>query len=76
MILGGIIGYKRETADKPAGLRTHMLVARAVALLARLGHVLVAQFGIEVTFIRSDPIRIIEAIITDIAFWGAGIWKM
>ncbi|RPI81208.1 MAG: MgtC/SapB family protein, partial [Chloroflexi bacterium] len=25
-ILGGIIGFEREVADKPAGLRTHMIV--------------------------------------------------
>lgn len=72
MILGGLIGYEREAADKPAGLRTHMLVAGAAALLTGLGHVLVVQFGVEETFIRSDPIRIIEAIITGIAFLGAG----
>ena len=24
MILGGLVGYEREAADKPAGLRTHM----------------------------------------------------
>jgi len=28
-ILGGVIGYERETTQRPAGLRTHMLVAAA-----------------------------------------------
>ena len=36
LILGGIIGYERETADKPAGFRTHMLVTGAAALLVAL----------------------------------------
>ncbi len=27
MFLGGLIGFDRELARKPAGLRTHMLVA-------------------------------------------------
>jgi putative Mg2+ transporter-C (MgtC) family protein len=72
MILGGIIGYERETADKPAGLRTHMLVAGAATLLTGLGRVLVSQSGIEEAFIQADPIRIVEAIITGVAFLGAG----
>jgi putative Mg2+ transporter-C (MgtC) family protein len=72
MILGGAIGFERETADKPAGLRTHMLVAGSAALLTGLGRVLVPQFGVDEAFIRVDPIRIIEAVITGVAFLGAG----
>ena len=37
MALGAIIGYDRQLADKPAGLRTHMLVAGAAALFIGLG---------------------------------------
>jgi putative Mg2+ transporter-C (MgtC) family protein len=72
MILGGAIGFEREKADKPAGLRTHMLVAGAAALLTGLGYILVSQTGIEETFIQTDPIRIIEAIITGVTFLGTG----
>lgn len=72
MILGGIIGFEREVAQKPAGLRTHMLVAGSAALLTGLGHVLVPQMGIDESLIRADPIRMIEAIITGISFLGAG----
>ncbi|MFP5405277.1 MAG: MgtC/SapB family protein [Gammaproteobacteria bacterium] len=32
MILGGFIGFERELANKPAGFRTHTLVAGAAAL--------------------------------------------
>ena len=32
MLLGGVIGFEREVARKPAGLRTVMLVAGAAAL--------------------------------------------
>ena len=31
MLLGGVIGFEREMADKPAGFRTQMLVAGASA---------------------------------------------
>lgn len=72
MILGGIIGYERETADKPAGLRTHMLVAGSAALLTGLGSILVAQLGIDESLVSADPIRMIEAVITGISFLGAG----
>ena len=32
MLLGAIVGFQRERAGKPAGLRTHMLVAMGSAL--------------------------------------------
>ena len=39
MLLGAFIGLEREFKDKPAGLRTHILVAGASALLVALGDV-------------------------------------
>lgn len=72
MIVGGVIGFEREVADKPAGLRTHMLVAGSAALLTGLGNVLVPELSIDETLVRADPIRIIEAVITGISFLGAG----
>lgn len=72
MLLGGIIGLEREMADKPAGLRTHMLVAGAATFLTSMGETLVANLDVSEALIRSDPVRIIEAIITGISFLGAG----
>lgn len=74
MLLGAGVGWERESADKPAGLRTHMLVAGAAALLVTLGDTMIAQVDISTgsTPVRTDPIRIIEAIITGISFLGAG----
>lgn len=72
MLLSGLIGWEREAADKPAGLRTHLVVAGTAALLTGLGDVLVPRFGIDTSLIRADPIRIIEAVITGISFLGAG----
>ncbi|HXG68068.1 MAG TPA: MgtC/SapB family protein [Blastocatellia bacterium] len=73
MLLGGVIGIEREVANKPAGFRTHMLVAGAAALLVGLGDALLQRFGAGTdASIRSDPIRIVEAIITGISFLGAG----
>jgi putative Mg2+ transporter-C (MgtC) family protein len=72
-LLGGLIGLERELADKPAGLRTHMLVAATSALLVGLSDMLVdsfsasggAQYG-------TDPIRVVQAIVIGIGFLGAG----
>ena len=74
MLLGAIIGLEREFKDKPAGLRTHMLVAGAAALLVSLGDVLTSHFQLELggQVVQADPIRIIEAVITGVSFLGAG----
>lgn len=74
IVLGGLIGLEREAARKPAGFRTHMLVAGAAALLVGLSDVLVSAFvTAEVKgVLQADPIRIVEAIITGISFLGAG----
>jgi putative Mg2+ transporter-C (MgtC) family protein len=72
MLLGAVVGLDREIAQKPAGLRTHMLVAGAAALLVSLGEFLVRYFGVDDNLVRSDPIRIIEAVITGVSFLGAG----
>jgi putative Mg2+ transporter-C (MgtC) family protein len=74
MILGGVIGIERTTANKPAGFRTHMLVAGAAALLVGLSDALVQRFsaGAYAGMIQSDPIRVIQAIIAGISFLGAG----
>jgi putative Mg2+ transporter-C (MgtC) family protein len=72
MLLGGAIGFEREAADKPAGLRTHMLVAGSAAMLTGLGSVMVTRLGVDQSVISADPIRIIEAVITGITFLGAG----
>ena len=74
MFLGALIGLDREAAEKPAGLRTHMLVAGAAALLVLLGELLIGELVRHIgdAVIRSDPIRIIAAIITGVSFLGAG----
>lgn len=72
MFLGGLIGLEREMADKPAGLRTHMLVAGASALLVGLSDSVIQGMDVSSSVLRSDPIRIVEAVVTGITFLGAG----
>lgn len=74
MLLGGIIGLERELANKPAGFRTHMLLAGAAALITGLADVLAEGFATAEysEFLRIDPLRIVEAVVTGVAFLGAG----
>jgi putative Mg2+ transporter-C (MgtC) family protein len=73
ILLGGLIGLEREVANRPAGFRTHMLVAGAAAMLVGLGHALVRAFHSDVGFnLQTDPVRIVEAIVTGVSFLGAG----
>lgn len=70
--LGGIIGVEREIAKKPAGIRTHMFVTGAAALVMALSTVLINEFNQTFGKVQSDPVRVIEAIIVGISFIGAG----
>ncbi len=64
MLLGAVIGFQRERAGKPAGLRTHMLVAMGSAVFVLGG----AAAGMS----ASDLSRVIQGLATGIGFIGAG----
>lgn len=71
-VMGGVLGIEREWRDRPAGLRTHMLVALAAACFTLLSLELVAQAGEMGSQVQADPIRLLEAVIAGVAFLGAG----
>jgi putative Mg2+ transporter-C (MgtC) family protein len=62
--LGGVIGAERESLRKPAGMRTHMLVA--------LGSALTAAAALEMGMVVADLSRVIQGLVTGIGFVGAG----
>lgn len=64
VLLGGLVGMQREHAGKPAGVRTHMLVSLATAL------VVLACAGMGMQFDAQS--RVIQGIVTGIGFIGAG----
>lgn len=72
-LFGAAIGFEREWRNRPAGLRTHILVCVAAAIYALL--------VIEITHApmfakdeaRFDPIRVVEAVTAGVAFLAAGI---
>src|SRR5438034_3703732 len=69
--LGGVIGYERESVQRPAGLRTHMLVAAGSAAFT-----VVSVFGFVGQGTVRDPARVAAQIVTGVGFLGAGtIWR-
>lgn len=68
-VLGGLVGFERESVDKPAGFRTHMLVCVGAALFSLIS--LEGFFGS-----GADPSRVASNIVVGIGFLGAGtIWR-
>lgn len=74
MALGGVLGIEREIGRHAAGLRTHMMIAGAAALIVGLGDVLADHFTQEPyrDLLRIDPGRLIESVVAAVGFVGAG----
>ena len=66
-VLGGLVGFERERTQRPAGLRTHMLVAAGAACFT-----VASIYGFQGMGVNSDPARLAAQIITGIGFLGAG----
>jgi len=65
-ILGGIIGIERQIRDKPAGLRTNILICVGSTLFMSISTKVAQLLG-------GDPTRIAAQIISGIGFLGAGV---
>ena len=70
-VLAAALGWEREQARKPAGLRTHMLVGIGSALFVVLGDAMLARYALN-DALRYDPARLIQAVAAGIGFLGAG----
>src|SRR6185437_10102147 len=64
LLIGSAIGLQRELTHKPAGLRTHLLVALGTALMV----VAVVDAGMA----SADVSRVIQGLVTGIGFLGGG----
>lgn len=69
---GAMIGWDRERHDKPAGLRTHMLVSLGAAAFMISAIELSLSLGDTNPAIRLDPMRALAGIIGGVGFLGAG----
>ena len=66
LLLGGVIGFERERPNKPAGLRTHMLVSAGTTAFT-----LASIYGFTTDAPR-DPARVAAQIVSGVGFLGAG----
>ena len=66
VIIGGIIGLERGLKNRPAGLRTYMLVCVGSCLI-----MLTNQYIFQITGTR-DPVRMGSQVVSGIGFLGAG----
>jgi putative Mg2+ transporter-C (MgtC) family protein len=68
-VLGGFIGYERESHHKAAGLRTHILVSIGSCLIMILSIKIYASVQ---GLTNADPSRLAAQVVSGIGFLGAG----
>lgn len=66
VIIGGLIGLERGLKNRPAGLRTYMLVCVGACLV-----MLTNQYMVQV-YKSGDPVRMGAQVVSGIGFLGAG----
>ena len=71
-LFGSIIGFEREWRNRPAGLRTHVLVCVAAATFGILTIEIIHAPMFAVEAVHLDPIRSVEAVTAGVAFLAAG----
>ena len=72
-LLGGVIGFERDLHGRPAGLRTHTIVALASATFMVVStRFMYAQHYAAGDLISVDPSRIAASVVSGIGFLGAG----
>jgi putative Mg2+ transporter-C (MgtC) family protein len=71
MVVGAVLGIERERLDRPAGLRTYMLVAEGACLFMICAILLAEQVGRAGGI--SDPGRIASTVVQGIGFIAAGV---
>lgn len=68
---GGAIGYERENRQKPAGLRTHVIIGVASSLM-----IIISKYGfydVLADHINVDPSRVAASVVTAVGFLGSGV---
>lgn len=70
-LCGGMVGYERQNRKKNAGVRTHVIIAVASAMM-----MIISKYGFNDVlsdYIKLDPSRVAAGIVTAIGFIGSGI---
>jgi putative Mg2+ transporter-C (MgtC) family protein len=73
-ILAALIGIEREVEDKPAGIRTNIIIGGFSCLIISLTNPLLIFLDMnnDMKLINADPIRVLNALILGVSFVGAG----
>jgi putative Mg2+ transporter-C (MgtC) family protein len=75
-VFGALIGFEREWRNRPAGLRTHILVCVAAAtfgiLTIEIVHAPMFAADAMKEAVKVDPLRVVEAVTAGVAFLAAG----
>ena len=66
ILIGGLIGLERELKNRPAGLRTYMVVSLGACLIMLTNQYVCQVFG------SGDPVRMGAQVVSGIGFLGAG----
>jgi len=66
VIIGGILGLERGMKNRPAGLRTYMLVCVGACIVMLTNQYIYQVFG------SGDPVRMGAQVVSGIGFLGAG----
>jgi putative Mg2+ transporter-C (MgtC) family protein len=69
IIIGGVVGWERESCNRPAGFRTHTLVCLVAAIVMMTGIFTMQKYGDATTI---APSYIAAAVLSGIGFLGAG----
>ena len=74
MVLCSVIGGEREKLDKPAGLRTNMIVGSISCFFVAISPTLSSFINenIATDIMSVDPVRILQSIVVGVSFIGAG----
>lgn len=76
-VFGAVIGFEREWRNRPAGLRTHIMVCVASATFAiltiEITHADVFHVEMVRESVQMDPLRVVEAVTAGVAFLAAGV---
>lgn len=72
LILGGLIGYERQSQNKAAGLRTNILVCVGSCLCMIISINIAMDYYFTFGYNNSDPERIAAQVVSGVGFIGAG----
>ena len=71
VIVCGLIGIEREANGQAAGLKTHIMIGLAACVYSLIAHEIIADNQDD--NVTVDPLRIVEAVTSGVAFLAAGM---